>query len=83
MIKDWNEKNHYPAGTKGFRKLSEKSKKASYTAVKFTAEQKAMIKNYCINENIGMSEMIRQSVYEYLKKDNFFDKYKKTAKNTK
>lgn len=77
MTTDWNKKEHSKKGVKGFQRIPNEVKKSGYTAVSFTEQQKALIKEYCKAKGFSMSALIRQAVYEYLDKDNALDEFKK------
>jgi hypothetical protein len=40
----------------------------NYLPILFTSKQKKIIAEYCKSENIKMSEMIRQAIFEYLRR---------------
>lgn len=62
----WNYKN-YQKGVNGFKKLNEEDRREKRIIFKCTKNQHRLIKAVANKTNTSMSEMIRESLYLYLK----------------
>lgn len=63
---NWNENSKIQKGIKGFVKVSEEAKKSHVVNVKFTKKQKEFITQYCADNAVKLSDLMRYCLYKYL-----------------
>ena len=63
---NWNENSASQKGIKGFVKVADENKKNHVVNVKFTKKQKDFITQYCADNTVKLSDLMRYCLYKYL-----------------
>ena len=66
----WNNSDHSQKGKQGFQTVKEEHQKTDRITIKLTTYQKKKLTDYCRDNSIKLSDLVRFSVYHYLDSKN-------------